>query len=112
MASRHKLASSGSVIDLMVHGLGGSRERSTGLAPLRYMDATHASITSIESVSLSELATRLGCSAQTIYDLRSQGRGPKGFRVGSQLRFRISEIEAWLMCLEQADAARHPGQDA
>jgi hypothetical protein len=30
-------------------------------------------------LSLSELCTQLQVSAQTIYDLRSQGRGPRGF---------------------------------
>lgn len=112
MASRHLLASSASSLDLIMHGLGGSRKRSTELTHLNYMDATGASITSIESVSLTELADRLGCSAQTIYDLRSQGRGPRGFRVGRQLRFRVSEVEKWLDRLEQADAVRHPGEDA
>lgn len=59
-------------------------------------------------LSLSELAACLGVSVQTIYDLRSQGRGPRGFRVGRELRFRVSEIDAWLARLEEADAARHP----
>jgi excisionase family DNA binding protein len=59
-------------------------------------------------LSLSELAARLRVSVQTIYDLRSQGRGPRGFRVGRELRFRASEIDAWLARMEQADAARHP----
>ena len=58
------------------------------------------------------LPLRAGCpplvSAQTIYDLRSQGRGPRGFRVGRELRFRVSEIEAWLARMEQDDAQRHP----
>lgn len=39
-------------------------------------------------VSLAELAAELRVSVQTIYDLRSKGRGPRGFRVGTQLRFR------------------------
>jgi excisionase family DNA binding protein len=59
-------------------------------------------------LSLSELAARLRVSVQTIYDLRSQGRGPRGFRVGRELRFRASEIDAWLARMEEADAARHP----
>jgi excisionase family DNA binding protein len=54
-------------------------------------------------LSLSELAARLGVSAQTIYDLRSQGRGPRGFRIGRQLKFRASEVDAWLRRLEEAD---------
>ncbi len=60
------------------------------------------------ALTLSELAARLSVSVQTIYDLRSQGRGPRGFRVGRQLRFRVSEIEAWLARMEDADAERHP----
>jgi excisionase family DNA binding protein len=62
----------------------------------------------IEQVlSLTELCAHLQVSAQTIYDLRSQGRGPRGFRVGRELRFRISEIEAWLERMEQDDDQRH-----
>jgi predicted DNA-binding transcriptional regulator AlpA len=49
--------------------------------------------------------------AQTIYDLRSQGRGPRGFRVGRELRFRISEVEAWLARMEEDNKRRHdPGR--
>jgi len=58
-------------------------------------------------LSLSELCAQLLVSAQTIYDLRSQGRGPRGFRVGRELRFRVSEIEAWLTRLESEDDRRH-----
>lgn len=59
-------------------------------------------------LTLSELADRLHVSVQTLYDLRSHGRGPRGFRVGRELRFRASEIEAWLSRMEADDAARHP----
>lgn len=59
-------------------------------------------------LTLSELADRLHVSVQTLYDLRSHGRGPRGFRVGRELRFRASEIEAWLARMEADDAARHP----
>jgi len=58
-------------------------------------------------ISLSELCAHLHVTAQTIYDLRSQGRGPRGFRVGRELRFRISEVEAWLERMEQDDEHRH-----
>jgi len=62
----------------------------------------------IEQVlSLTELREFLNVSAQTIYDLRSQGRGPTGFRVGRELRFRISEIQRWLEGMEADDAQRH-----
>ena len=58
-------------------------------------------------LSLSELCAQLNVSTQTIYDLRSQGRGPRGFRVGRELRFRVSEIDAWLARLENEDDQRH-----
>lgn len=60
-------------------------------------------------LSLAELAAELKVSVQTIYDLRSRGRGPHGFRVGTQLRFRKSEIDAWVERMEQADEQRHAG---
>jgi predicted DNA-binding transcriptional regulator AlpA len=59
-------------------------------------------------VTLSELASQLGVSVQTLCDLRSQGRGPRGFRVGRELRFRVGEVNAWLARLEAGDAERHP----
>jgi predicted DNA-binding transcriptional regulator AlpA len=58
-------------------------------------------------LSLSQLCEHLHVTAQTIYDLRSQGRGTNGFRVGRELRFRISEIEVWLGRMESEDARRH-----
>jgi hypothetical protein len=61
MASLYKLTSSGSSLGLLVHDPGSSRGRSTGLTPLRFMVATHAS---------------------------------------RQIRFRVSEVEAWLARLE------------
>jgi excisionase family DNA binding protein len=94
----------------------GSRFRPGGLAHLLGMDTkTHGQhvsdrpqLTLIEQVlSLSELCAHLQVPAQTIYDLRSQGRGPRGFRVGRELRFRISEVEAWLERMEQDDERRH-----
>ena len=61
----------------------------------------------VRALSLSELAARLGVKPQTIYDLRSEGRGPKGFRVGSELRFRKKVIDAWIRQLEDDDEQRH-----
>ena len=72
---------------------------------------THAKAPTLSLVdgvlSLSELCSQLQVSVQTIYDLRSQGRGPRGFRVGRELRFRVSEIDAWLTRLESEDDRRH-----
>ena len=60
-----------------------------------------------QALSLAQFAARLGVKPQTIYDLRSEGRGPKGFRIGSQLRFRESVIDAWIRQLEDDDEQRH-----
>ncbi len=96
--------------------IGGSRALAVGLAHLEFMDtkepnpkfADRSQATLIEQVlSLSELCAHLHFRAQTIYDLRSQGRGPRGFRVGRELRFRVSEVEACLARMEQDDGHRH-----
>ena len=42
-----------------------------------------------------QLADLLGFSPATIQDWSEAGRIP-GFRVGGRLRFRASEVEAWL----------------
>jgi len=71
---------------------------------------THTTRDALEPVfTITELATQLSVSSQALYDLRSEGRGPTGFRVGRQLRLRQSEIEAWLARLEGEDHHRHPG---
>ena len=99
--------------------LGAARPVPGGLAHLRVMKTKKAKkalgadprpqfLSVVEGVlSLSELCAQLQVSAQTIYDLRSQGRGPRGFRVGRELRFRVSEIDAWLSRLESDDDRRH-----
>ena len=95
-----------------------SRRGSVGLAYLGVMsghpttqqahengDDVHDAVET--ALSLKELAAQLQVSTQTLYDLRSQGRGPTGYRVGRHLRFRQSEIDAWLTRLEEEDAERH-----
>ncbi len=89
---------------------GGSRDDLVLVA--FYADRRHEvrPVDAIEPVlSMSELAARLRVSVQTLYDLRSQGGGPRGFRVGRELRFRLSEVNSWLGRMEQADAERHRG---
>jgi excisionase family DNA binding protein len=87
--------------------LGRSRPRAAGLAHLVGMETTTHPETLGPVLTLSQLATQLGVSVQTLYDLRSQGRGPRGFRVGRELRFRVSEVDAWLAQMEADDADRH-----
>jgi len=108
MATRHKLGSSSPNLAFTPRALGRSRIRSGLRAHLCGMEINNAHLDAFEPVlSLSELAARLGVSVQTLYDLRSQGRGPRGFRVGRELRFRLSEVDAWLARMEEADAERH-----
>jgi predicted DNA-binding transcriptional regulator AlpA len=93
--------------------LGVSRRYPEGLAHLPGMDIGQnaepegpRSLVLEQVVSLTDLCRHLNVSVQTLYDLRSQGRGPRGFRVGRELRFRISEIEAWLARMESNDGER------
>lgn len=68
--------------------------------------------TGLEPVlTTSQLAAHLGVLVQTIHDLRPAGGGPRGFRVGKELRYRVSEMQAWLERLE-ADQAERRAQAA
>nr|WP_297426799.1 helix-turn-helix domain-containing protein [uncultured Actinotalea sp.] len=74
------------------------------------MDTDARPATAPATMTLAELAAFLAVSPQALYDLRSKGRGPRGFRVGRHLRFRAAEIEAWIRAMEEADGRRHaPG---
>jgi excisionase family DNA binding protein len=57
-------------------------------------------------LTLAEIADYVHVPVQTLYDLRSKGRGPRGFRVGRRLQFRQSEVEAWLLRLENEDGSQ------
>ena len=108
MATRHKLGSSSPLLAPSPPALGGARPGSESLAHLSVMETTNVQRDVIEQIlSTSELAARLRVSVQTLYDLRSQGRGPRGFRVGRELRFRLSEVDSWLSRMEEADEQRH-----
>jgi excisionase family DNA binding protein len=47
-------------------------------------------------LSAVELAAYLGVPRSTIHYWRGKGKGPPGFKVGKQLRFRASDVERWL----------------
>jgi len=94
----HSRPAPGDFAHLVVMKTTTPRDTATKPTPLSLVDGV---------LSLSELCAQLQVSVQTIYDLRSQGRGPRGFRVGRELRFRISEIDAWLARLEAEDDRRH-----
>ena len=47
-------------------------------------------------LTVQELAEYLGVPVATLYQWRYRSEGPKGFRVGRHVRYRWSEIEAWV----------------
>jgi excisionase family DNA binding protein len=47
-------------------------------------------------LTTSELAEYVGVQVQAIYDLRTDGRGPSGMRVGREIRYRVSDVVGWL----------------
>ena len=49
-----------------------------------------------EVLTTSELAEYLKVTRQVIYDLRHAGQGPRGVHVGKELRYKVSDISAWL----------------
>lgn len=112
MEGRHKLGTSPDAAAGSGGVLKGAPRISACLAYLPGMDTNSAAEPFEPLLSTTELAERLHVSVQTLYDLRSHGRGPRGFRVGRELRFRASEIHAWLGRMEADDASRHPDSQA
>jgi excisionase family DNA binding protein len=89
------------------HRLGATRRPSERLAYLGYMsDFEHLGPGLEPVLTTSELASHLGVPVQTIHDLRHSGRGPRGFRVGRELRYRVPEVHDWLSNLEEASERR------
>jgi len=76
------------------------------------MDTLHT-FPGLESVlTTSDLAAHLGVPVQTIHDLRHAHRGPRGFRVGREMRYRLSEVQHWVEALESQDRAVDSVKDA
>lgn len=95
-------------ISLSRHGvrLAPPRRGSERLAHLWCMNDAADRSTGLEPVlTTSELAAHLGVPVQTIHDLRHAGRGPRGFRVGRELRYRLSEVQSWIVGLEESASA-------
>jgi excisionase family DNA binding protein len=49
-----------------------------------------------ELLSPAELAAYLGVPLGTIYGWRYRGEGPEGLSVGRHVRYRRTDVEAWL----------------
>ena len=55
-------------------------------------------------LSAADLADELGVPLSTLYGWRYRGVGPASIRVGRLLRYRRSDVDAWLA--EQTDSPR------
>jgi len=55
-------------------------------------------------LSIKELSRYLDVPVSSIYRWRSEGRGPLGFKVGKEVRFRETDVLTWLEQL----AVRNP----
>ena len=47
-------------------------------------------------VSIGDLADELNVPVTTVYQWRSRGHGPRGAKFGRHVRFRRSDIDAWI----------------
>lgn len=49
-----------------------------------------------------QLAAYFGMSDETLRHWRYEGRGPRYLKVGKRVRYRVSDVEAWLKQREDA----------
>ncbi len=47
-------------------------------------------------LSPQEVADRLGIPVGSFYRWRQHGKGPKGYRLGRHIRFRVEDVDQWL----------------
>lgn len=55
-------------------------------------------------LTIGQLAAFLNITTQTLYDWRSEGKGPVAIKVGALVRYRLADVEAWL------EAHREPAE--
>lgn len=55
-------------------------------------------------LTIEEVAGLLRKPVVTLYDWRHKGKGPKAIMVGRTLRYRPSDVEAWLESLDKSQA--------
>lgn len=58
-----------------------------------------------EWLSPQELADIFRIPVRTVYGWRYRGEGPRGLKIGRHVRYRASDIEAWLATRDRAGAA-------
>ena len=47
-------------------------------------------------MSRTQVAEYLGCSYSHLFQLKAAGRGPAWFKVGSRMKYRKADIDAWI----------------
>ncbi len=47
-------------------------------------------------LTVEDLARMLGVPVPTIYGWRYHGEGPRGFKVGRHVRYRLADVNKWL----------------
>lgn len=52
-------------------------------------------------LTIREVADYTRIPIATLRYLRTQGRGPRGFRVGRHLRYRVTDLEDWIKKCER-----------
>lgn len=57
-------------------------------------------------LSPAALAEYLQLPVSTVYAWRYRGEGPRGFRVGKHVRYRQSDVDAFLAAQQEAEATR------
>ena len=62
-------------------------------------------------LNINELADYLGVPVSTIYDWRTNGKGPRACRSGKRIMFGVSDVRTWMDAMrEPAGAATFPGR--
>ncbi|MDP9459405.1 MAG: helix-turn-helix domain-containing protein [Actinomycetota bacterium] len=46
--------------------------------------------------TVTEVSAYLGIPVQTLYQWRTSSKGPRGIKVGKHVRYRWTDVEAWL----------------
>ena len=55
-------------------------------------------------LNIDELADYLGVPVSTIYDWRTNGKGPRAYRFGKRIMFGITDIRAWMDTMREPAA--------
>ncbi|WP_120004369.1 helix-turn-helix transcriptional regulator [Nesterenkonia muleiensis] len=63
----------------------------------------HSSSQGLEPLlNINELADYLGVPVSTIYDWRTNGKGPRAYRFGKRIMFGVTDIHAWMDTMRES----------